>query len=73
MVASIYICERRFLVAHWPLCYGVNVDTKDVLNGEGNMYLYSAALVGSRAVVHAIYICVARVKYVRSLSQPTAA
>ena len=51
MVASIYICERRFLVAHWPLCYGVNVDTKDVLNGEGNMYSYSAALVGSRAVV----------------------
>ena len=58
------MCERRFLVAHWPLCYGVNVDTKDVLNGEGNMYLYSA-----REVVHAIYIRAARVK-VCSFSQP---
>ena len=41
-------------MAHCPSCYDANVDTKDVLNDE--VYMYSAALVGSRAVVYAFYI-----------------
>ena len=43
---SVYLCERGDSVAaaHWPSCYDVNVDTKDVLNDEVYLYVFLASM-----------------------------